>query len=68
MKWSVSASIGVALGDDSDDTAEELVRNADIAMYRAKARGKAGFVVFRRGDAPKLARPPARGIPRRQSA
>ena len=25
---------------------EEVVRNADIAMYRAKSRGKAGYVVF----------------------
>jgi len=42
----VSASIGVAMSGASDDTAEEIVRNADIAMYRAKSRGKAGFVVF----------------------
>jgi diguanylate cyclase (GGDEF)-like protein/PAS domain S-box-containing protein len=42
----VSASIGVALSGGSDDTAEEIVRNADIAMYRAKSQGKAGFVVF----------------------
>ena len=42
----VTASIGVALGGASDQTAEEIVRNADIAMYRAKSRGKSGFVVF----------------------
>jgi diguanylate cyclase (GGDEF)-like protein/PAS domain S-box-containing protein len=42
----LSASIGVALGGTTDHTAEELVRNADIAMYRAKSAGKAGFVVF----------------------
>ncbi len=42
----VSASIGVALSNDSGDSAEEIVRNADIAMYRAKARGKAGLIVF----------------------
>ena len=42
----VTASIGVALGGVSDYTAEEIVRNADIAMYRAKSRGKSGFVVF----------------------
>ncbi len=42
----VSASIGVALSGASDDSAEEIVRNADIAMYRAKSLGKAGFVVF----------------------
>ena len=42
----VSASIGVALSGGPDLTAEEIVRNADIAMYRAKSRGKAGFIVF----------------------
>jgi len=42
----VSASIGVALNNASDDSAEELVKNADIAMYRAKSRGKAGLIVF----------------------
>jgi diguanylate cyclase (GGDEF)-like protein/PAS domain S-box-containing protein len=42
----ISASIGVALSGPADQSAEEIVRNADIAMYRAKSRGKAGFVVF----------------------
>ncbi|MGO9468345.1 MAG: diguanylate cyclase domain-containing protein [Isosphaeraceae bacterium] len=42
----VSASIGVALSDDSGDSAEVIVRNADIAMYKAKAQGKAGLIVF----------------------
>jgi diguanylate cyclase (GGDEF)-like protein len=40
----VSASVGVAMGDRS--TAEELLRDADIAMYRAKWEGKNGYVVF----------------------
>jgi diguanylate cyclase (GGDEF)-like protein/PAS domain S-box-containing protein len=42
----VTASIGVALSGNSDLSADEFVRNADIAMYRAKSLGKAGFVVF----------------------
>jgi diguanylate cyclase (GGDEF)-like protein/PAS domain S-box-containing protein len=42
----VSASIGVALSNSSDLSADEFVRNADIAMYRAKSLGKAAFVVF----------------------
>ncbi|HKI16591.1 MAG TPA: diguanylate cyclase, partial [Isosphaeraceae bacterium] len=42
----VSASIGIDLSRASNDSAEELVRNADIAMYQAKSRGKAGYVVF----------------------
>jgi diguanylate cyclase (GGDEF)-like protein/PAS domain S-box-containing protein len=33
----VTASVGIAVGDD----AEELLRSADVAMYRAKASGKA---------------------------
>ncbi len=40
-----SASIGVACSRPGDD-AEQLLRNADIAMYGAKAAGKARFVVF----------------------
>jgi diguanylate cyclase (GGDEF)-like protein/PAS domain S-box-containing protein len=42
----VSASIGVALSGTNYETAEEIVRNADIAMYRAKSKGKGGYVVF----------------------
>jgi diguanylate cyclase (GGDEF)-like protein/PAS domain S-box-containing protein len=43
----VTASIGVATarrGEGAD--AEELVRDADIAMYRAKERGRARFEIF----------------------
>ena len=42
----VSASIGVALGDASYGQAEDMVRDADIAMYRAKGHGHARFQVF----------------------
>jgi diguanylate cyclase (GGDEF)-like protein/PAS domain S-box-containing protein len=40
-----TASIGVACSQASDD-AEQLLRNADIAMYSAKAAGKARLVMF----------------------
>ena len=40
-----AASIGVACSRPGDD-AEQLLRNADIAMYNAKAAGKARCVVF----------------------
>jgi diguanylate cyclase (GGDEF)-like protein len=43
----VTASVGVAMGDRA--TAEELLRDADIAMYRAKWDGKNGYVVFESG-------------------
>jgi diguanylate cyclase (GGDEF)-like protein/PAS domain S-box-containing protein len=42
----VTASIGIGVGED----AEELLRSADVAMYRAKASGKAQYVVY----APKM--------------
>jgi diguanylate cyclase (GGDEF)-like protein len=42
---SVSASIGVALGARSG--AADLLRDADVALYVAKARGEHGYVVFR---------------------
>jgi diguanylate cyclase (GGDEF)-like protein len=40
----VTASIGIAAGERT--SAEELLRNADIAMYRAKWDGKNRYVVF----------------------
>jgi len=41
------ASFGLAVPDpDHLTTAEELLRNADMAMYRAKAVGKGGMAVF----------------------
>jgi diguanylate cyclase (GGDEF)-like protein/PAS domain S-box-containing protein len=43
--FAASASIGVAHWDGIA-TAAELLRNADLAMYRAKALGKARHVVF----------------------
>ncbi|HEY1934436.1 MAG TPA: EAL domain-containing protein [Acetobacteraceae bacterium] len=42
----VSVSIGVAMGDASQDKGETLLRNADVAMYRAKSQGNGRFVVF----------------------
>ncbi|MDH5674085.1 MAG: ABC transporter substrate-binding protein [Myxococcales bacterium] len=42
----VSASIGIALGDDPNQTAEALLRDADAAMYRVKARGRDGYQIF----------------------
>jgi diguanylate cyclase (GGDEF)-like protein len=44
----VHASIGVA-ATDAADSADALLRNADLAMYAAKDRGKAGHVVYSPG-------------------
>ncbi|HYL38409.1 MAG TPA: EAL domain-containing protein [Bryobacteraceae bacterium] len=43
-----TASIGVTLGS-SGRSSQDLLRNADTAMYYAKARGKARFEVFNEG-------------------
>lgn len=42
----ISASIGIALGTTAYAEAENLVRDAEIAMYRAKRAGKARCEVF----------------------
>lgn len=41
----INASIGIAPGDELG-TAEELLGNADLAMYMAKAEGKGNFQLF----------------------
>jgi diguanylate cyclase (GGDEF)-like protein len=42
----VGASIGIAMARGEDQSADELLRNADVAMYTAKAGGKRRFAVF----------------------
>jgi diguanylate cyclase (GGDEF)-like protein/PAS domain S-box-containing protein len=42
----VTASIGIATGVALQDQSEALLREADAAMYEAKARGRAGHAVF----------------------
>ncbi|MCW2599705.1 MAG: hypothetical protein JWM02_1534 [Frankiales bacterium] len=44
---SVRASIGIALGQPPDDGPDDLLRNADLAMYMAKQNGKGRFEMFR---------------------
>ena len=45
-EWSVTASMGVSIYGDNARTAHDLVRNADIAMYEAKRRGKNRYEIF----------------------
>jgi diguanylate cyclase (GGDEF)-like protein len=42
----ISCSIGIAILDQSDRNAEDVLRNADIAMYRAKLEGKSRYMMF----------------------
>ncbi len=41
-----SVSIGIAFSEPGIDSPEELLRNADIAMYKAKALGKTRYELF----------------------
>jgi diguanylate cyclase (GGDEF)-like protein/PAS domain S-box-containing protein len=41
----ISASMGIARAAEGDG-ADELLRNADVAMYAAKARGKGRYTLF----------------------
>lgn len=41
-----SASIGIVLSSADYEHPDELVRDADLAMYRAKVKGKARFEIF----------------------
>jgi diguanylate cyclase (GGDEF)-like protein len=43
---SVYVSVGIAIARDHDKSAEELIRDADVAMYKAKTGGKGRFQVF----------------------
>ena len=45
----VRASIGIAVTYARDYTADEVLRNADVAMYTAKTRGKNRIEVFEPG-------------------
>ena len=42
----VTVSMGIALGQGSESSAEELLRSADTAMYRAKGAGRGRHEIF----------------------
>ncbi|RME01587.1 MAG: diguanylate cyclase, partial [Deltaproteobacteria bacterium] len=42
----ISTSIGIAFGTPAYESPEEILRDADIAMYQAKERGAGGHVIF----------------------
>jgi diguanylate cyclase (GGDEF)-like protein/PAS domain S-box-containing protein len=42
----MSASVGIALCSSASETAETMLANADIAMYRAKEKGRRRYELF----------------------
>jgi diguanylate cyclase (GGDEF)-like protein/PAS domain S-box-containing protein len=42
----LSASVGIAFSDSGAETTDIVLRNADLAMYRAKASGRNRYEVF----------------------
>jgi GGDEF domain-containing protein len=43
---STSVSIGITMGGPQYNSPEDVMRDADIAMYRAKAQGRAQYAMF----------------------
>ena len=46
MDVTVSASIGITFSTNNYQSSDQIIRDADIAMYKAKSRGKAQYAVF----------------------
>lgn len=42
----MTASIGITIAPDDGENAERLLKNADLALYRAKGRGRDTFQFF----------------------
>ncbi|MBK7463233.1 MAG: EAL domain-containing protein [Betaproteobacteria bacterium] len=41
-----TVSIGIAIYPEDGETSEDLIRNADLAMYQTKSQGKNGYLEF----------------------
>ena len=42
----IGTSVGIVISESANDTAEMLLRSADIALYRAKSNGRGTFCFF----------------------
>jgi predicted signal transduction protein with EAL and GGDEF domain len=42
----ITASIGMVVANSEYQTADDIIRDADLAMYEAKDKGKACYVLF----------------------
>ena len=55
-KVTIGASVGIAIGDPGRASADALVRNADLALYAAKAAGRGKHRLLRTLDAQRSGR------------
>jgi EAL domain-containing protein (putative c-di-GMP-specific phosphodiesterase class I) len=46
MEVTISASIGITFSTNNYQTSDQIIRDADIAMYKAKSKGKAQYALF----------------------
>ncbi|MEO5694502.1 MAG: EAL domain-containing protein [Usitatibacter sp.] len=46
MEVTISAAIGITFSTNGYQSADQMVRDADIAMYKAKSKGKAQYALF----------------------
>ncbi len=46
QEFTITASIGIALSSDTHEEPSNMLHDADVAMYRAKHKGKANYAVF----------------------
>jgi diguanylate cyclase (GGDEF)-like protein len=46
QKITISASLGITFAPGHGFGADELIKNADLALYQAKARGRNGYAIF----------------------